>query len=81
MKCKIEKKHRAGDADPPTVFLEAVHRAVSKPLSGRNSGASDRPDRLRFFRGRENSRSLMQRFGALRSPCGRMTLRWRCGHT
>ena len=47
------EKHRAGDADPPTVFPEAVHRTVPEPLPGRNSGAAVRPDRLRFFRGRE----------------------------
>ena len=40
------EKHRAGDADPPTVFSEAVHRTVSKPLSGRNSGSAARPNRL-----------------------------------
>ena len=40
------EKHRAGDADPPAVFPEAVYRAVPKPLSGRDGGASARPDRL-----------------------------------
>ena len=47
------EKHRAGDADPPTVFPEAVYRTVPKPLSGRNSGSAARPDRLRLFTGRE----------------------------
>ena len=31
----------------------AVYGVVSEPLPGRNGGASDRPDRLRLFRGRE----------------------------
>ena len=38
---KRQEKHCAGDADPPTVFPEVVHRAVSEPLPRRNSGASD----------------------------------------
>ena len=68
MKYKIEEKHRAGDADPPTVFPEAVYRAVSEPLPRRNSGASDRPDRLRLFRGREK---LPQPDAAVRCAGGR----------
>ena len=35
------EKHRAGDADSPAVFPEAVYGAVSEPLPRRNSGASD----------------------------------------
>ena len=32
-----------------------------------------------FSEAERKSRSLMQRFGARRSPCGRMTSRGRCG--
>ena len=47
------KKYCAGDAGSPTVFPKAVLGIVPKPLSGRDGGSSDRPDRLRLFRGRE----------------------------
>ena len=48
------KKHCAGNVGSPTVFPKAVLGIVPKPLSGRDGGSSDRPDRLRLFRGREN---------------------------
>ena len=47
------EKYRAGNADPPAVFPKAVFGTVAEPLPGRNGGATDRPNRLRLFRGRE----------------------------
>ena len=81
MKYKIEKNTVQGDVDPPTVFPEALHGTI--PNLYRDKTAVRLLDQIDydFSEAEKNSRSLMQRFGALEVPCGRVILLSRCGIT
>lgn len=48
-KVHIKKKYRAGDAGNSTLCPDALHRAVSEPVSGYAGSQDDGADGLRFF--------------------------------
>ncbi len=70
------EKHRAGDADPPAVFPKAVFELY--PNLYRDETAVRLIDQIDydFSEAEKNSRSLMQRFGALEVAMRQNDLAW-----